>query len=68
MAAYQLFADLAAVVVRQRCREQNCAGGRRGTPRTSIGLPVALAPEDGQLLEVFHSIARLNSAIRSNCR
>ena len=59
MAAYKLFADLAAVVVRQRCREQILRRGISRGRRASAGLPVALAPEDRQLLEIFDSIALL---------
>jgi GAF domain-containing protein len=59
MAAYKLFADLAAVVLRQRCREQILRRGFAQGRRASIGLPVALAPEDGQLLAVFDAVARL---------
>jgi GAF domain-containing protein len=59
MAAYKLFADLAAVVVRQRCREQVLRRGLAGARRPSAALPAAFAPEDGQLLELFDSVTRL---------
>jgi GAF domain-containing protein len=59
MAAYKLFADLAAVVVRQRCREQVLRRGLAGARRPSVALPAAFAPEDGQLLELFDSFTRL---------
>jgi GAF domain-containing protein len=59
MAAYKLFADLAAVVVRQRCREQVLRRGLGGARRPSAALPAAFAPEDGQLLELFDSVTRL---------
>jgi hypothetical protein len=59
MAAYKLFADLAAVVVRQRCREQVLRRGLAGARRPSVALPAAFAAEDGQLLELFDSVTRL---------
>ncbi len=59
MAAYKLFADLAAVVVRQRCREQVLRNGLMGARRTRSELPVTLSQEDGQLLELFESVRRL---------
>jgi len=59
MAAYKLFADLAAVIVRQRCREQVLRRGGAGARRPAAALPVALAPEDRQLLELFDSVTRV---------
>jgi GAF domain-containing protein len=59
MAAYKLFADLAAVVVRQRCREQVLRRGLAGVMRPSAALQLALEPEDRQLLEVFDSVTRV---------
>jgi GAF domain-containing protein len=59
MAAYKLFADLGAVIVRQRCREQVLRRGLAGVRRRSAALPLALAPEDRQLLELFDSVARV---------
>ena len=59
MAAYKLFADLGAVIVRQRCREQVLRRGGAGARRSSVALPVTLAPEDRQLLELFDSVTRV---------
>jgi len=59
MAAYKLFADLGAVVVRQRCREQVLRSGSAGGRHPWGDPPVPLAPEDGQLLEVFNSVTRI---------
>jgi GAF domain-containing protein len=59
MAAYKLFADLAAVVVRQRCREQVLRQGLAGARSLPAELPVAFTAEDGQLLELFDCLARL---------
>ncbi|HZL44993.1 MAG TPA: GAF domain-containing protein [Opitutaceae bacterium] len=59
MAAYKLFADLGAVVVRQRCREQVLRRGSADSRRPSVVLPLALPPEDRQLLELFDSVTRV---------
>jgi hypothetical protein len=59
MAAYKLFADLGAVIVRQRCREQVLRRGLAGVRRPSVALPLALPPEDRQLLELFDSVTRV---------
>jgi len=59
MAAYKLFADLAAVVIRQRCREQVLRQGLTGGGQSGDGLPVDFAAEDLQLLELFDSMALL---------
>ena len=59
MAAYKQFADLGAVVVRQRCREQVLRCGLTGAGRPSVALPLALDPEDRQLLELFDSVTRM---------
>ena len=56
MAAYKLFADLAAVVVRQRCREQVLRRGLAGAGHPPVAPPLALAPEDRQLLKLFDSV------------
>jgi len=61
MAAYKLFADLAAVVVRQRCREQVLRRGLTGARRSLARLPAAFAPEDAQLLELFDGVTRLRN-------
>ena len=62
MAAYKLFADLAALVVRQQCREQILRRRLAGAKTPLAALPVALAQEDGQLLELFDSVARIRYA------
>jgi GAF domain-containing protein len=59
MAAYKQFADLGAVIVRQRCREQVLRRNLAGTGRPAAPLPLALDPEDLQLLELFDAITRL---------
>ena len=59
MAAYKLFADLGAVVVRQRCREQVLRRGLAGAVRSTVDLPLAFAPEDRELLKLFDSVTRL---------
>jgi GAF domain-containing protein len=59
MNAYRLFADLGAVIVRQRCREQILRSDLAGALRSTAGLPLAFAPEDRQLLKLFDSITRL---------
>jgi hypothetical protein len=59
MAAYKLFADLGAVIVRQRCREQVLRRGLAGVRRPSVALPLALPPEDRQLLGLFDSVTRV---------
>lgn len=59
MTAYKLFADLGAVIVRQRCREQVLRRGVVGARRPSDDRPPALAPEDRQLLALFDTITRL---------
>ena len=59
MAAYKQFADLGAVVVRQRCREQVLRRGLAGARRPSVTLPLVLDPEDLQLLELFDSVTRV---------
>jgi hypothetical protein len=59
MAAYKQFADLGAVVVRQRCREQVLRRGLAGARRPSVALPLALPPEDRQLLELFDAVTRV---------
>ena len=57
MEAYRLFADLAAVVVRQRCREEVL---RRGIESGAGDEPPAtLGAEDRELLAVFEGIARV---------
>ncbi len=61
MAAYKLFADLAAVVVRQRCREQILRRGLTGARKSAARLPFAFAPEDAQLLALFESMTRLRN-------
>lgn len=62
MEAYKLFADLAAVVVRQRSREQLLRKGLAGARRAAGGLPMAFAPDDAMLLELFDGVARLKQA------
>ena len=59
MAAYKQFADLGAVIVRQRCREQVLRRGLAGAGRSSGVLPLVLDPEDLQLLELFDSVTRV---------
>jgi len=59
MAAYKLFADLGAVVVRQRCREQVLRNGSAGGRHPWGDPPVALPPEDDQLLEMFNLVAQV---------
>ena len=59
MAAYKLFADLAAVVIRQRCREQVLRQGLTDGGRSGDDLPVDFAVEDLQLLELFDAMALL---------
>jgi GAF domain-containing protein len=59
MAAYKLFADLGAVIMRQRCREQVLRRGLAGARRPSAVLPLALEPEDRQLLELFEAVTRV---------
>jgi GAF domain-containing protein len=61
MAAYKLFADLAAVVVRQRSREQILRRGLTGARKSAARLPVAFAPEDAELLALFESMTRLRN-------
>lgn len=56
MDAYRLFADLAAVVVRQRCREEVL---RRGIKGGAGNEPATLSAEDRELLAVFEGIARV---------
>jgi GAF domain-containing protein len=57
MEAYRLFADLAAVVVRQRCREEVLRRGVEGGAGDE--LPATLGAEDRELLAVFGGIARV---------
>ncbi len=59
MAAYKLFADLGAVIMRQRCREQVLRRGLAGARHPSAALPLALEPEDRQLLELFDAVTRM---------
>jgi len=59
MEAYKLFADLAAVIVRQRCREQILRRAGAGAEPPAAGAPPPLAPEDHELLELFDSITRV---------
>ncbi len=59
LAAIKLFADLAAVVVRQRCREQILRNGLSGLRSGGRGLPVAFSPEDRELLKLFDALAAL---------
>ena len=59
MGAYKLFADLGAVIVRQRSREQILRRGGAKPKHPSVSVPPPLAPEDHELLELFDSITRV---------
>jgi GAF domain-containing protein len=66
MAAFRLFAEVAAVIVRQRVREEILRRGLRRPGGKVADLPVTLSDEDRELLSLFELIGQLRK-IRPEC-
>lgn len=64
IAAFKLFAELAALIVQQRCREEVLRKGisRYGRTRRSFQAPISFAADDWELLCLFRMLSEIKQS------